>query len=118
MRSAPRLSVTASPSRIIVARELNRETHVSKVRFRMYANYGYYIDRAEVRVFEVDQSLESEPLDVVDVGPDGFATWQPPAAWFTAPVRSWRMCCGATGRMGTSTKHARSRCGSRLTTLP
>jgi flagellar motor protein MotB len=100
MRSAPRLSVTASPSRIIVARELNRETHVSKVRFRMYANYEYYIDHAEVRVFEVGQSLESEPLDVIDVGPDGFATWQPPAAWFTAPVQELAYVLRTYGKDG------------------
>ena len=28
----------------------------SPVRFRMYANYSHFIDRAEVRIFERDQS--------------------------------------------------------------
>ncbi|HEY6598441.1 MAG TPA: OmpA family protein, partial [Pseudomonadales bacterium] len=67
LRSAPRLSITANPSRIMVAREIDRETHVSKVRFRMYTNYSYYIERAEVRVFDAGQSQESEPLDIIEI---------------------------------------------------
>jgi flagellar motor protein MotB len=86
LKSAPRLSVTSRSPRIVVAREIDHQTLVSKVQFQMYTNYSYFIDRSEVRVFEAGQSLESEPMDVIEVQPDGAALWQPPAAWFKAPV--------------------------------
>ncbi len=100
LRSAPRLSITANPSRIMVAREIDRETHVSKVRFRMYTNYSYYIERAEVRVFDAGQSQESEPLDIIGIDPAGVAEWQPPAAWFKAPVHELAYVLRAYGDDG------------------
>ena len=100
LRSAPRLSITANPSRIMVAREVDRETHVSKVRFRMYTNYSYYIERAEVRVFDAGQSQESEPLDIIEIDPAGVAEWQPPAAWFKAPVHELAYVLRAYGGDG------------------
>jgi flagellar motor protein MotB len=100
LRSAPRLSITANPSRIMVAREVDRETHVSKVRFRMYTNYSYYIERAEVRVFDAGQSQESEPLDIIEIDPAGVAEWQPPAAWFKAPVHELAYVLRAYGDDG------------------
>ena len=51
LRSAPRLSVAANPPRIAVSRIVDFETFVSPVNFRMYTNYSYFIERAEVRVF-------------------------------------------------------------------
>ena len=100
LRSAPRLSVTALPPRISVAREIDHETLVSKVYFRMYTNYSYFIDRAEVRVFEAGQSLESEPVDVIAIEPDGVAEWQPPAAWFKGPVHELAYVLRAYGEDG------------------
>jgi hypothetical protein len=52
----------------------------------MYTNYSHFIDRAEVRVFETGQSVESEPLAVIPLAADGAAQWTPPADWFKAPV--------------------------------
>ncbi len=97
MQSAPRLSVTAKPSRIVLSQAIGYEppmfpvdfwtyTQASPVQFRMYANYSYFIDRAEVRVFEVGQSVESEPLDVIKIEADGVAKWTPPATEYKAPV--------------------------------
>ena len=86
LRSAPRLSVAAKPSSIAVSRIINFETLVSPINFRMYTNYSYFIDRAEVRVFHNGQSVESEPLDIIEIELDGVAQWKPPAAWFKAPV--------------------------------
>lgn len=100
MRSAPRLSVTANPPRIKVAREINKETLVSKVDFRMYTNYSSFIERAEVRVFEAGQSLESEPIDVIEIDPNGLADWQPPAAWFKAPAHQVAYVLRAYGADG------------------
>lgn len=100
MRSAPRLSVTANPPRIKVAREIDRETLVSNVNFRMYTNYSSFIERAEVRVFEAGQSLESEPLAVVDIDPSGVADWEPVAAWFKGPAHQVAYVLRAYGADG------------------
>ena len=86
MQSAPRLAVTAQPPTITVARANNRSVLASSVHFRMYTNYSSFIDRAEIRVFEPGQSLESEPLDVIDIDLDGVAKWPPPVGKFRAPV--------------------------------
>ena len=86
LRSAPRLSIAAKPSRVSVSRVIDHETLVSPVHFRMYTNYSHFIERAEVRVFETGQSLESKPIDVIEIEEDGVARWLPPAAWFKAPV--------------------------------
>jgi len=100
LRSAPRLSVTANPSHIAVSRIIDYETLVSPIHFRMYTNYSYFIDRAEVRVFEIGQSVESEPLDVIAIEVDGVAQWQPPAAWFRAPVHELAYVVRAYGDDG------------------
>jgi hypothetical protein len=56
------------------------------VRFRMYTNYSHFISRAEIRVFEKGASAESEPLDVIEIGEDGTAKWDPPADLIRAPA--------------------------------
>ena len=86
LRSAPRLSITAKPPRVSVSRVIDNETHVSPVHFRMYTNYSHFIERAEVRVFETGQSVEAEPLAIIEIEKEGVAKWEPPAAWFKAPV--------------------------------
>ena len=57
------------------------------VRFQMYTNYPHFIDRAEIRIFDRDQSVRATPLDVVEVGWDGLAEWRPAAAQVTPPRR-------------------------------
>ena len=57
------------------------------VRFRMYANYSAFIQRAEVRVFESEQSLQAEPLAIAAIDPSGFAEWQPTSNEVRAPAR-------------------------------
>ena len=100
LKSAPRLSVTTKSPQIVVAREIDYQTLVSTVQFQMYTNYSYFIDRAEVRVFEAGQSLESEPMDVIEMQPDGVAEWQPPAAWFKAPTYELAYVLRAYGEDG------------------
>ena len=100
LRSTPRLSVTANPSRIAVMPIIEYEALASPVRFRMYTNYSYFIDRAEVRVFENGQSLESEPLDVIEVAADGIANWRPTATGFKAPVHELAYVLRAYGSDG------------------
>ena len=111
LRSAPRLSVSATPSRIALSEILHYgpelspaqvyvDRQASPVRFMMYSNYAHFIERAEVRVFETGQSLESEPLAVVPVGEHGLAEWLPQADWFRAPVFELAYVLRAYGKSG------------------
>lgn len=86
MRSAPRLAVTATPASIAVERRDAEDDLTSEVFFRMYTNYSYFIDRAEVRVFKTGDSVESDPLYIVEVEEDSAANWHPPASIFRGPV--------------------------------
>jgi uncharacterized repeat protein (TIGR01451 family) len=87
LQSVPRLSVTAKPNAVPVDADAVGGARASSVRFRMYSNYPHFIQRSEVRIFGHGQSVEAEPLAVVEVGPDGLAQWQPAAESFTGPVR-------------------------------
>ena len=85
LRSSPRLAVTAQPARIDVIEDDEGVTRASPVRFRMYTNYSHFIDRAEIRVFRTGQSLESLPLEVIDLDIEGLAEWKPLPDDFRAP---------------------------------
>jgi flagellar motor protein MotB len=85
LRSAPRLGISAIPVPASADEAVGPPDSGSdgaverpKVRFTMYANYYYFIDRAEVRLFAAGQSVHSEPLAVIAIGADGTAEWQPP----------------------------------------
>ena len=86
LRSAPRLSVTAQPSRVDFVRQEDGTVVGSEVRFSMYTNYSHFIERAEVRLFRNGQSQESTPIDIVDISVDGQAKWQPWDDTFRAPA--------------------------------
>ena len=98
--SAPRLSVTAHPPQITMARANDRDVLATSVHFRMYTNYSYFIERAEIRVFEPGQSLESEPLDVIDIDLEGVAKWPPPTGKFRGPVHELAYVLRAYGEDG------------------
>ena len=100
LRSAPRLSVLAEPERIAVAALGDGDTYASEVEFRMYTNYSHFVDRAEIRVFEPGQSLESEPLEVIDIKVDGSSTWRPNAESFRAPAEKLAYVLRAYGEDG------------------
>jgi len=85
LRSSPRLSVTAQPARIDVAEDDTGAARASSVRFRMYTNYSHFVDRAEIRVFRSGQSLESVPIETIDLDIEGTAEWTPQAPDFRAP---------------------------------
>ena len=72
----------------------------SPVRFRMYANYRSFINRAEVRVFESEQSLQSTPLAIVAVDGAGSAEWQPTAQQVAAPMRELKYVLRAYDKSG------------------
>ncbi len=77
LRSAPRLSVSAMPPQIEVGGQGSPGVGASLINFRMYTNYSHYIDRAEIRVFRPGQSLEAEPLEVINIELDGQVEWSP-----------------------------------------
>ena len=84
----PRLAVSAQPTlALLPAGADEAQDDAPSVRFAMYANYGHFIHRAEVRVFPQGSSLRAAPLAVLELDADGFAAWQPPAGQFAAPAR-------------------------------
>jgi flagellar motor protein MotB len=93
--STPRLSVTAQGITFLPELELEDEEHgpgepAAAVRFQMYSNYASFIDRAEIRLFERDASLQSRPLAVIEVNRDGIAEWHPGDAVAVAPAREFK----------------------------
>ncbi len=98
--SEPRLSVTSQPTSVPVQASAEEGTGASTVRFRIYTNYSHFIERSEVRIFDRDQSVQAVPLDVIEVGGDGFAEWQPAAESFAAPVRELKYVLRAYDKEG------------------
>ena len=94
-----RLSVAAHPATLTFDKAAG--AFPPTVRFTMYANYAHFIEKAEIRIFEPEQSTESGPLGVVAIGPDGFADWQPAARFFVAPARELKFVLRAYGKGGT-----------------
>jgi len=78
----------------------------------MYSNYASFIKRAEIRIFEQQQSLEAAPLKIITVDDAGLAEWHP-----TQEISRWpvtRPQVPATRlrlELAISTKRMRGRCG-------
>ena len=99
LKSEPRLGVAAHPVAVPVVR-LDDEWVAADVRFRMYLNYGSFIDRAEIRLFGRDQSLQSTPIAVVPVDRAGLALWQPQAGPLDGPTRELKFVLRAYDSSG------------------
>jgi flagellar motor protein MotB len=95
-----RLAVAAQPTTVALPAG-GAESAAATVRFTMYANYSHFIERAEVRIFDREQSLEATPIAIVAIGPDGFAEWQPAVGSFAAPARELEYVLRAYGEGGT-----------------
>jgi flagellar motor protein MotB len=95
-----RLAVAAEPKTVAFYRD-DEGWAAEPVRFTMYANYAHFIERAEVRIFELAQSLEAEPVGVVVFGPDGAGEWLPEPALFATPARQLKYVLRAYGSGGT-----------------
>ncbi len=67
------------------------------VRFRMYNNYPHFITRAEIRIFEADASVRSEPLAIVPTDGRGDAQWIPATQDPRTPYTSLRFVLRAYG---------------------
>src|SRR5213594_2383013 len=86
LESRPRLAVAAYPAALGVS-ALEGRPAASGVRFRMYNNYASFIDRAEIRIFEPQQSLQDVPLEVIMVDEAGLAVWLPTEKILAGPER-------------------------------
>ncbi len=100
LRSAPRLSVSAEPQRIAVATTEEGLAFADDVAFRMYTNYSHFIERAEIRVFDTAQSLQNEPVDIIEIPFDQAAYWRPVPGAFRAPVERLAYVLRAYGKDG------------------
>jgi flagellar motor protein MotB len=87
LKAEPRLNVTAWPPAIATRDLPETEFAENLVRFRLYSNYHSFIERAEVRIFEKEQSERSAPLAVVAMDGDGMARWRPDFEPVPAPGR-------------------------------
>ncbi|HVH88600.1 MAG TPA: OmpA family protein [Terriglobales bacterium] len=76
LESRPRLAVAAHPVAVAVS-NVDNVPVASVVHFRMYNNYSAFIKRAEIRIFDQEQSLQTAPLEIIAVDDTGFAEWQP-----------------------------------------
>ncbi|MDH5204376.1 MAG: OmpA family protein, partial [Hylemonella sp.] len=72
----PRLNVTAWPHTIRFQDDPATDDKEALIRFKIYSNFGQFIAKSEVRLFEREQSLRDTPLAVVPVDKDGHAQWQ------------------------------------------
>jgi flagellar motor protein MotB len=86
LESRPRLGVAADPVAVAVS-DAGDGAVASAVRFRMYNNYSSFIERAEIRIFEPQQSSRAVPLEIIAIDDTGLAEWQPAAEQFARPAR-------------------------------
>ena len=84
LESRRRLGVAADPVAVDVS------DSGGAVRFQMYSNYGSFIDRAEIRIFDQQQSIEAVPIEVIAVDDAGRAEWQPEAEIIEGPTREFK----------------------------
>jgi flagellar motor protein MotB len=85
LESRPRLGVAVHP--VAVAMSDMESSPAASVRFRMYTNYASFLERAEIRIFDQQQSLEAVPLEIIAVDDAGFAKWEPSAEFLTGTSR-------------------------------
>src|SRR5436309_9814211 len=97
LESKPRLAVAAHPVAAAVSPD---GASASAVHFRMYNNYSSFIQRAEIRIFEPQQSLQAAPLEVIAIDEAGLAEWQPPAESLPGPVRELKFVLRAYDAKG------------------
>ncbi len=88
LRLEPRLNVTAWPRSVRYRDVTETPFAENRVDFRLYTNYRSFIERAEVRVFDEQQSVRDTPLAVIELDAAGQADWQPDFETYSAPGRS------------------------------
>src|SRR5260370_4625602 len=81
-----RLGVAANPVAVAVS-DSGGGPAESVVHFRMYSSYASFIKRAEIRIFEQQQSPQAVPLKIIAVDDAGLAEWHPTAEILAGPAR-------------------------------
>ena len=76
LQNKPRLNITAWPNTIRYQDIEETDREENTVHFKMYSNYANFIKSGEVRLFNFDQPLRSEPLTTVPLGKDNRASWK------------------------------------------
>lgn len=84
----PRLNITAWPRSVRYQDVEETEFVENQVTFRLYTNYRSFIDRAEVRIFEEQQSSRDIPLAIIAISGDEQAQWQLNLDSYSASERS------------------------------
>jgi flagellar motor protein MotB len=87
LKLEPRLNVTAWPRTIRYQDDEFTDFAENLVRFRLYTNYRSFIERAEVRIFEEEQSVRDTPVAIIEMNDDGMGQWQPSFESYSAPGR-------------------------------
>ncbi len=100
LKREPRLNVTAWPRTICYQDRTETDGADDLVRFRLYANYRSFIERAEVRIFGESQSTRDLPLAVIAMNGDGMAQWQAGFEEFAAPLRKLQYLVRVYDRQG------------------
>lgn len=114
LQSNRRLSVAASPTTVLLhdfvpapqgtdgdaTGEQMPRFIGSPVRFRMYANYSSFLDRAEVRIFAADQSVQAAPVAIAAIDSNGFAQWQLTSDQVEAPLHELKYVLRAYDKSG------------------
>jgi flagellar motor protein MotB len=91
LESRPRLSVAAHPVAAVAG---------EPVHFQAYDNYASFIDRAEIRLFDPEQSLQAVPLATVAVDEKGRAEWMPTPELLAGPTREFKFLLRAYDAKG------------------
>jgi flagellar motor protein MotB len=97
LESRPRLAVAAHPVAVAVTPD---GAPASVVHFQMYNNYSSFIQHAEIRIFNQEQSLQAVPLETIPVDQTGLAEWLPPAGSLPGPVRELKFVLRAYDAKG------------------
>src|SRR5258708_38615582 len=103
LESRRRLGVAANPVAVAVS-DRGGSLAASVVHFRMYSNYASFIKRAEIRIFEQQQSLQAVPLEIIAVDNAGLAEWHPTAGILAGPARELNYLLPPSDPKGNFTK--------------
>lgn len=97
-----RLNIHATPSTVSYIDVPETEYKENVVIFNAYSNYRTYISRAEVRLFKLEQSLQSEPQAVVQLDADlqGEWWWIPEMDTHAGPVQELKYLLRVYDREG------------------
>jgi flagellar motor protein MotB len=87
LKLQPRLNITAWPNSVRFADIEETEEQENKVYFKAYSNYRDYIARAEIRIFEEEQSTRDTALVVIPLDIHGNAEWLASYENFEGPTK-------------------------------